>query len=262
VAVRTFFWDPVPPRRALRRRRGFRHGNAGDRFNIDLIEWAYPGEDVVNVDDEGGRLLLVGSVAHRVLDGDVVNGIGCKTTDLPTAGDVTIRARGVRGPLTLDALAAAGHDVSGVLFQGDPGLLIGKVHPDLLTVEAERGRVVFIPHYRERDRYRSDRRYRVVDIDAPPVDVGREIRRAEVVHTSSLHGLVWAHALGRPARLVAPQTPESPLKYEDYLLSIGQPTGAIAPDIDASLRTPTPTTPVDVTAVIATISLPPRPELP
>jgi len=267
MEIRTFYWDAPRDRRpallrwALRRNPYlFRHGNAGDDFNVDLLKWAYPGSEIRNVEDGGHRILLVGSVSHRVQGGDIVNGIGSKPTDVPSARQVALRVRGVRGPLTLEAFRRAGHDVSSLRFMGDPGLLIGRLFPDLATVSHETGRVVFIPHYRERFQFRSNRQFQVVDIDASAHDVAVHIRRAEFVHTSSLHGLIWAHALGRPARLVTPAAGEALYKYEDYYLSIDKPFEAAA-TIDESLRLPKSISPLDVSAVVNNITLPGLEEL-
>ena len=263
MEIRTFYWDaprddrPAWLRWALRRRDPhlFTHGNAGDDFNIDLLKWAYPDRTICNVSDGGRRLLLVGSVAHRVQNGDIVNGIGSKPMDVPSAQEASVIVRGVRGPLTLEAFRRAGHDVSSLSFVGDPGLLIGRLFPDLMNIAHERGRVVFIPHYRERFQFRSNRHFQVVDIDASAHDVAVAIRRAEFVHTSSLHGLIWAHALGRPARLVTPAAGEALYKYQDYFLSIDQPFEAAA-TIEESQRLPKPDSPLDLSAVINTITLP------
>ena len=267
MEVRTFYWDaPRDHRPALVRwlsRRDpylFKYGNAGDDFNVDLLKWAYPRCVIKNASDGGRRLLLVGSVAHRAQQGDIVNGIGSKPGDLPSARDVTLRVRGVRGPLTLEAFRRAGHDVSAVQFLGDPGLLVGRLFPELASTPQERGRVVFIPHYRERYQFRSNRQFQVLDIDASAHHIATEIQRAEFVHTSSLHGLIWAHALGRPARLVTPAAGEALYKYEDYFLSINQPFAAAA-SIDESLRLPKPLSPIDVSAVVRKITLPTLDEL-
>jgi pyruvyltransferase len=261
MEIRTFYWDAPRDRRPalLRWLRGdphlFTHGNAGDDFNVDLLKWAYPGCEIRNVEEGGRRILLVGSVAHRVQNADIVNGIGSKPVDVPSAQQVALRVRGVRGPLTLEAFRRAGHDVSSLRFVGDPGLLIGRLFPDLTSVPHENGRVVFIPHYRERFQFRSNRQFQVVDIDASAHDVAVDIRRAEFVHTSSLHGLIWAHALGRPARLVTPVAGEELYKYEDYFLSIDQPFEAAA-TIQESLRLPKSVSPLDVSAVANSITLP------
>jgi pyruvyltransferase len=261
VAVRTFYWQGKR-RLALRRAYRWRHGNAGDLFNAHLLGWAYPDEPVLNIDREGRRLLLVGSVAHRVLPGDVVCGIGGKSPDLPPVpGRVVVR--GARGPLTLRALQRAGYDTSDVRFLADPGLVIGRLHPDLPAIAAEPGRVSFIPHFRERERYRRGTPFHFIDIDAPPYEVARQIAGSEAVYSSSLHGLIWAHALGRPAALVTPQTGEPEFKYRDYFESIGRPFAAVG-SIDevttGSVAGRVPAAP-DLTALIDSIDLPVPAEL-
>lgn len=265
MKVRAFYWDPRPQgtlsKLRRRRHRNWVHGNAGDIFNIDLVHWAYQGHQIVNTTTEGPRLLLVGSVARLVHGGDLVNGIGAKGRDaLPPAADGVATIRGLRGPLTLEAFERAGHDVSDVRFLADPGLLIGKIHPDLYDVEAVPNRVIDIPHYRQRGRVNSDPRVEVVDIDADPHTIGEEIRRAELVYTSSLHGLIWAHALGRPVVLTEPPAEEPRFKYEDYLLSVGQTLGSM-PSIEEALAARAPTGPVDVTAVVDSITMPDIAEL-
>lgn len=266
MGVRTFYWDaatarqPQGWRRVLGRGTGFRVGNAGDLFNLDLLRWAYPGVALDNVADDGRRLLLVGSVAHRILPGDVVCGIGSKKDAVPPAAQAPVRLLGVRGPKTLKLFEEAGHDTTAVRFLGDPGLLIGRIYPEVLRQEAEPGRVIFVPHYRERRQFRPTRRYDVVDIDATVPEIGREIRRAELVYTSSLHGLVFAHALGRPAVLVTPRSDEPAFKYDDYLLSIGERPGS-AGSLDEALARPAPLSPPDVSAAIEAISLPDLSEL-
>ncbi|WP_345472196.1 polysaccharide pyruvyl transferase family protein, partial [Modicisalibacter zincidurans] len=61
---------------------------------------------------------------------------------------------------------------------------------------------------------------KMVDIDASPEDICREILSAEHVFSSSLHGIVFSHALERPVTFVQP-IHESLLKFKDYYSSIG-----------------------------------------
>ncbi|MGC3987587.1 MAG: hypothetical protein QM777_24290 [Pseudorhodoferax sp.] len=127
--------------------------------------------------DEGRRLLLVGSVSHRVLDGDIVCGIGSKHSTIPAADGLRIRVWGVRGPMTLDAFRQAGHDVSQLRFMGDPGVLIGKLYPDVLHIRPEAGNTIFIPHYRERFEHRRNRHYKWSACTPPPRTVAEEVCR-------------------------------------------------------------------------------------
>ncbi|MDE0805309.1 MAG: polysaccharide pyruvyl transferase family protein [Acidimicrobiales bacterium] len=130
-------------------------------------------------------------------------------------------------------------------------------------LDAEPSRRVFIPHYRERVRYRGSLPdgVRFVDIDSPPLELAKEIQRSEVVYSSSLHGLVFAHALERPAVLVHPQTQEPLTKYEDYHLGAGLPWRSPALDIFEALRPPPPTSPVTLTYEADDFALPSLAEL-
>ncbi|GLK15625.1 polysaccharide pyruvyl transferase family protein [Herbiconiux flava] len=220
MALRSFYWDGADrSRRLLRSRKSaLRIGNAGDIYNTDLIRYLYS-TDTENVSDEGRRLLLVGSIVHRMLAEDIICGVGTKGTPIPPTDGV--RIRGVRGPFTLSALRDAGFDISDVRFELDPGLLVGEVFKDRLTTAVVPGRVSFIPHYRDRNRFRSSRKLRVIDIDSTAGDLVTEILKSEFVYSSSLHGIIFAHALGRPCLLVQPSNPEPEVKYRDYYASVG-----------------------------------------
>lgn len=240
MAIRTFYWDGAESgyRATLRRaiagvnRGGLRIGNAGDLFNRDLVRFLY-GQDAQNASEGGKRLLLVGSVAHRVAPGDVVAGVGTKGSPLPSPA-VETSVVGVRGPITLEAFRAAGYDTSDVRFMLDPGLLAPEVYPEASALEAIRGRVVFIPHYRDLAQFRSSKTLQIVSADAEPADFVREIALSEYVYSSSLHGVIFAHAMGRPCTLVAPRNPEPEIKYRDYFASLDLPWKAPV-DIDDAL---------------------------
>jgi hypothetical protein len=231
----------------------FRTGNAGDVFNRNLIETTY-GVEARNVADCGRRLLLVGSTAHRIQNGDIVCGVGTKGRTIPSAKDVRCRILAVRGPLTLAAFAQAGHDVTSVRSQLDPGLLIRFAVDD---ADAVPNRVAILPHYRDRDFYgrRARRGLWMIDIDDEPVEVARNIQSAELVYTSSLHGLIFAHALRRPSVLIAPQTSEAEVKYRDYFASVGLPWRSL-PTLDEALRMPSPESPLDLDYATADFALP------
>lgn len=232
MAVRTYYWsDRILGKtchRALRALRFkpsyfFATGNAGDLFAKNLIRHVYA-EEAVCARDDGKRLLCIGSIGHRIKPGDVLCGVGCKDIELSTADPGTVTIYGLRGPLSLEKFRAAGFDVSQVRFLKDPGLMI-RFMLDGASVTPVRGRVAFIPHYRER--YEAARhmpnKLHFIDIDSDPMDVGREILSSEMVLSSSLHGIVFAHALGRAAVLVRPRTTEPLSKFEDYYLSVDLP---------------------------------------
>lgn len=259
MVMRVFYWNPVPGRSSIlgRFRREFRVGNAGDLLNRDLVEQRYD-EVPTSFEDGGNRVLFVGSVAHRVQDGDWVAGIGTKGVEIPGGRD--LRLVGVRGPLTEAAFKSAGYDTSSIKFHGDPGLLVGRMYRDLETIRPVAGRRIFIPHYRDLRDFRTQRAYKVVSVDATVHDFATQIAKSEFVYTSSLHGLIFAHALGRPAVLVASRRGEPEIKYRDYFASVGLPWRR-PDDIDSVVRQPTPSTPHDVQSVIDSIRLPSMDEL-
>lgn len=251
MIVRYYAWHKQSSRRRrvaerlhVAPRLGLRVGNAGDLYARDVIEHLY-GAPVCWTDTGGHRLLVIGSIAHKVQPGDVLCGVGVKSSTLPIpVPPDSISIRGLRGPISAEIMASKGFDVSNVRSLLDPGLLIRFDLEEELNVDPTEG-PCFIPHYRERHLYGPTvaRSISVVDVDCRPLELGRRILRSDLVYTSSLHGLVFAHALGRPAILVRPQTPEELTKYEDYTLSVGLSWTEPPTDVFDALGGPKPTSP-------------------
>lgn len=230
MVINTFYWDPV----ALGKYRGifsflksnnspgFRHGNAGDLFARDILRRIYDSE--VRNTEKGPRILSVGSIAHKVKDGDIICGVGVKSPELMIPSiSRKVEIFGVRGPLSERVLRVNGFDTKDIRFQLDPGLLLRFFFSESQISEFGSD-IIFIPHYRERHIYKEKPPIgvRVVDIDSNPIDIGRQILSSKLVFSSSLHGIIFSHTLGRPTIFVRPKTSESIFKYEDYYLSIGQ----------------------------------------
>ncbi|MBK5940359.1 polysaccharide pyruvyl transferase family protein [Halochromatium roseum] len=262
--IKTFYWHErikSRPRlvldRVIRKRpwNDFRYGNAGDIFAINILNTFYPGLPVTNLTN-APRILCVGSIGHNLQPGDVACGIGCRTSELPKVQKESAYIHALRGPISLDIFRKAGYDVSTVKFLADPGLLIAKYSSERSSIA---GRVIFIPHYRERDRFARNlpKGIRYVDIDNPPHLLAKAIMKAECVYSSSLHGIIFAHALGRPCVFVKPSTKEPLLKFEDYYLSMGlcfpRPLDSI---FDADYLA-APTSPVELSVKSSEIVFPP-----
>lgn len=231
MALRTYYWNTrktdllrfVKHKIFDKEMMFFRYGNAGDIFNIDLIQYLYE-EDPLSLQNEGNRLLLVGSIMNVLGEGDIVNGIGWKGNDMSHKQDLIEAATvyGVRGPLTKSLFEKYGSDLSQLKFEYDPGLLIKEVY----NIDMERSKeksILFIPHYRDLWVYKGQypKGIKVLNIDNTPQKVAKEILKAKVVYASSLHGVIFGHALNKPVVLVKPQTEEPIFKYRDYYLSIG-----------------------------------------
>jgi pyruvyltransferase len=230
----------------------FVFGNAGDIFTRNVLTHFYPGTKPLNT-SAGPRILCVGSISHKLQAGDILSGIGCASTEVPTVSADKIHIHALRGPISFHIFKAAGYDVSQVRFLADPGLLIGRMVPRRSAIK---GQVAFVPHYRERKEVRNKipRSIRLIDVDSPPLRLAKQLQRAECVYSSSLHGIIFAHSLGRPCVFVRPQTKEPLLKYEDYFLSVGlsppTPLDSIADADFASAPTSPPALSVDLTRIV------------
>ncbi|GGO66940.1 GumL protein [Microbacterium nanhaiense] len=182
---------------------------------------------------DNARLFSVGSVMHFVRPGDHVWGTGInakRPMELVDMKGVVVHA--VRGPRTAAVLENNGVDVPKVF--GDPGLLIKHVPSLRSAIVSEKSRsVALIPNFNDMNIYRGH-----PDLVSPlqtPEKIVAEISRSELVVGSSLHAMVFADALGVPARLIK-SVHEHPFKYEDYYLGSGRDPQQPAETVEAAVR--------------------------
>lgn len=130
---------------------------------------------------------------------------------------------GVRGPLTKSLFEKYKADLSELKFEYDPGLLIKEVY-DIDLEKSEDKYVSFIPHFRDELVYKGKypKNMKVINIDDKPHNIAKKILKSKIVYASSLHGIIFSHALNKPCVFVAPQSEEPIFKYEDYYLSISK----------------------------------------
>jgi hypothetical protein len=217
-------------------------GNLGDILSPYLIEkiTGAPPRFV----PRGVGMLAVGSVIKFAKEGTIVWGSGTpRMTDVLSA-DATYLA--VRGPLTRELVLKSGGTCPEVF--GDPALLLPRIYPGRKPGPTK-FKVGLIRHYR----------HAAVDVDTDAVkeisiircgydEIERfvdEILECETILSTSLHGLIVAHAYGIPARWcafnqAAPQIAGDGTKFEDYFRSVGLPTQkpldlSAAPVLDESL---------------------------
>lgn len=176
-------------------------------------------------------LVAIGSVLEMSLLGNGHSRVwGSGLRGLPADSDLSSfvklpeRVIAVRGALSRDAL---GLPTSQPL--GDPGVLV----PELLHRQrARRSGIVLLPHFRAwgssagRSLLQEARGsgMRVVSPARPPLEIASELDRADLVVTSSLHGLITSHALGTPCLLASLGTgvdEDHGFKYRDYASSVG-----------------------------------------
>ena len=171
---------------------------------------------------ESANVTAIGSVVEHLATVDsraVVWGSGLRggsSASRAWAERRPSRFLAVRGAHTRDALALD----SGVPL-GDPGLLVRT----LFRRSPRRSGVVIIPHFlafnspdaRKQLAAARSLGMRVLVPSAGYESICEEVSRAELVLTSSLHGMVVADALDCPVHLVSfGPTAEPPFKFSDY----------------------------------------------
>ena len=208
----------------------FKHGNFGDDASELLVKKLTTFKPV-QPDPDQNKLLAIGSVLHRAIAGDVVWGSGLKATDAlqdHPGGDIFVKA--VRGPMTLDVLNKAGWDTSNVTELFDPGVLLAHLWKDELnkfSVEKNkfRGKIRILPHYRDEivfKRWNPKLHHHFISADNHPLTVLKQMLGAELVISSSLHGIIFAESLGIPAIWIDSPGKEAHFKYLDYYASTGR----------------------------------------
>jgi|GEM_PF-262323 len=126
----------------------------------------------------------------------------------------------VRGPLTAAKLVAQGFPSCKVF--GDPALLLPLWLPGAGKTSS---RVGIVPHWKETGDFLADygADYRVIDLRSRDVrQVVDQITSCEYILSTSLHGLVVAHAYGIPALWIKKGYIETDgFKFSDYFQSVG-----------------------------------------
>jgi pyruvyltransferase len=134
------------------------------------------------------------------------------------------RIHAVRGPHTRARCLELGFECPEIY--GDPAILL----PEFLPVPAQDmvpEHLAIVPHHKEFGRaaalYKDTPGVHVVDVTRSVQDVTRDIARCGAVASSSLHGLIIAHAYKRPACWIEFADPVhgDRIKFSDYCLGVG-----------------------------------------
>lgn len=240
-----FWWSPRRDTRLATRElrsnynswyRMKRHGgqpltNFGDELSPLVLQYV-TGRRVQWAPAHKAQIIAVGSIleyVNRRTDHQPwIWGTGLRAEPNPLAlPQITAtreRVLAVRGPLSREALGL-GQD----LPIGDPGVLA----PQLAKFTGvKKSGTLFIPHFRtwatEAGRsflQKADHLgYKIANPSLRPIEMISLIARSDFVFSSSLHGVIVAHALGIPVQLVSIPTSgrnEPEFKYQDYFSSIG-----------------------------------------
>ena len=245
-------------------------GNLGDILNPYLVEAlsGLPPRPVA----KGKGLLAIGSVIKFAQAGSVVWGSG--TPRLSDAPSPQATYLAVRGPLTRELVLRHGGQCGPVM--GDPAALLPLVYQPKTT--GSRHRLGWVGHFTHDGAVQVGPGVRQIPIlRAGYAGIEAfidELLGCEAVLSSSLHGLIIAHAYGIPARWCevrgsAQSLPGDGTKFRDYLLSVGvaaaEPLVLNAGDvIEAALADgvpPLPPVPINCLALLEAAPFPVKPEV-
>ncbi len=210
--------------------------NFGDALSPYIVEKVSGARIVPAGIKRPGKLCAVGSIinSRTLRSRSVFWGTGCLHEDvrlfrgrrlLPFfPGSASFRA--VRGPLTRETLLRAGYHCPRIY--GDPALLL----PRFYQPKTRRNRydVGVVCHYSHKKLLSFGEGVRVIDIERDSEELETfidELFECRRIVSSSLHGIIVAHAYGIPARQFMltdrPLMGNANKKFEDYYLSTGMP---------------------------------------
>ena len=201
--------------------------NAGDFYNIDYLKFFIKKFNYAALPylKRQGDMMFCGSLIHAVPEDGICCGLGLiKSNILPNRPLKHVIS--VRGPLTIYHCMPMLPNKK--ILMGDPGVLAGDVFVGELKNVTTNGETIgVIPHYSDKAHAwiikSRDHPIRIIDIQRPPLDVLSDIKQCCHVYSSSLHGIIFAHALNIPATWVefSSEVIGDGFKFYDYYLSLG-----------------------------------------
>jgi len=198
------------------------HSNFGDALTPYLIE-KITGKKAVWTDNHTlPKYMVTGSILNEpVADTCVVWGTGLAWADVYVRNPLEICA--VRGPLTRKSLVDGGLDCPETF--GDPCLLLPRFYTGkALPMSYKLGIIPhFIDYIEVSERYKNNPDVLVVDLLSGIEQVVDMVLSCDVFISSSLHGIIVAHAYGKSCGYVtfSDKIIGDGTKYKDYLLSVG-----------------------------------------
>lgn len=202
---------------------GTEENNFGDLLNKTILDYCRVSyEHTTNYKE--ANFFCIGSVI-RLAKNSIVLGSGIIKSGIPEELDPNNRYEFVRGPRTRERVLACGGECPPIY--GDPALLVPRICPP-----APKGyRVGFVPHYTHKNHYTraiaEERRWEFIDVNnKDPLEVAQKISQCEKIVSTSLHGIIVAHAYGIPAAHIDIQYPDKRelygqnTKFIDYYESV------------------------------------------
>lgn len=198
--MKTFYWGDVPQ-------------NFGDVLTANILKHYGIEYQHTNKQKEA-NYFSTGSIVRLAKNATVLgSGIIRQGEDL----DPNNTYRFVRGPLTRKRILECGGSCPEIY--GDPALLL----PRFCSSSEKKYKVGLIPHYQDYKRVKEQYKdYHVINVvNNNPLEVAKEISSCEKIISSSLHGIISAHAYDIPAaRVIFSKLHGDGSKFEDYCASV------------------------------------------
>lgn len=208
--------------------------NFGDRINPAIVEAVSGEPTILDTRRDAPHLCAVGSLIAATTPQSFIWGTGVIHPDYGLGSALPERIFALRGKLSHSALRMAGVPVPDVTL-GDPAVLA----PALMDIRRSRTpkyRIGLVPHYVDRRQPAVQRLLSlpdVVDLNVhqEPEDVLRLMAECETVVSSSLHGLIFAEALGIPNLWVTSSTQIAggSFKFDDWFSTTAAPQTSAHP---------------------------------
>ena len=164
--------------------------------------------------------VTAGSILSQVNENCIVWGSGIILSD-----QMVKKAKflAVRGPQTRKRLIELGYEVPAVF--GDPALLLPNYYSPMILKKYKIG---IVPHYNDykevKEWYKNEEAVKVIDLMTLDIEsTTDEFLECENIISSSLHGLIVAHAYNIPAVWVkfSDKLFGDGIKFKDYFESVG-----------------------------------------
>ena len=203
--------------------------NIGDLINPTVVS-AIAGEQTVHVGTDIPHLLAIGSVMSVSTTRSHVWGTGVMHPDIGVGTPTAARLHAVRGKLTHGAIRDQGIAISDVPL-GDPGFIAPTIF-GITRSPTPKYRLGVVPHYVDRT---SPLLRRLLSVPSPDVvDLNvhqdaetflRGMANCSAVISSSLHGLIFAEALGIPNLWVkaSEEIAGGTFKFDDWFTTTAIP---------------------------------------
>jgi len=186
-----------------------------------MASWLFGEIDDYDPKEPESNIMLVGSIANHADEHTIICGAGVayKSDLIPKCKSIPM----IRGAYSKKIAEASGNNV-GIL--GDPVSLLPEMWP---MSSDKKYRLGVIPHVVDylgvTTRYMDHEDVLVIDLCKHPKDVVKDILSCEYCISSSLHGIVAAHAYGVPCEWVefTNNVAGDGIKFLDYFSSVGIP---------------------------------------